>query len=53
MLKKFKIPFGPQDVAIMIGTGMVFFGLYLIYPPAAYIVIGAGIIYIGFPTGGE
>ena len=44
---KFKIKFEIQDFAMLIGAGALFYGIWLIYPPAAYIVIGVGIIYLG------
>jgi hypothetical protein len=30
-----------------VGAIGLFYGIYIIYPPAAYIVAGAGFIYIG------
>jgi len=39
--------FGLKDLLIVIGAGLLFYGIYLIYPPAAYIVIAVGLIYTG------
>ena len=36
-----------KDFAMLIGAGLLFYGIWLIYPPAAYIVIGVGVIYLG------
>ena len=47
--KRIKIPLGGQDVCIIAGAVMVFYGLHLVFPPAAFIVIGCGLIYLGFP----
>ena len=44
---KLKGKFGIKDLFILIGTGLLFYGIFLIYPPAAYIVIAVGLIFIG------
>ncbi len=44
---KFKIKFDIRDFALLLGAGALFYGIWLIYPPAAYIVIGVGVIYLG------
>jgi len=38
---------GLKDILIIVGTVMLFAGIYLIYPPAALITIGAGFIWLG------
>ncbi len=44
---KFKDKVDLKDLCILIGAGLLFYGLFLIYPPAAYIVAGAGFVYLG------
>ncbi len=44
---KFKGKFGLIDLLLLIGAGLLFYGLFLIYPPSAYIVAGAGFVYLG------
>jgi len=44
-----KVPLNMQDYSIMAGAVMVFYGIHLVYPPAAFIVIGSGLIYMGLP----
>ena len=44
---RFKDKFGIRDALLLIGAGVLFYGIFLIYPPAAYIVAGAGFIYMG------
>jgi len=36
-----------KDLLAIIGIGLLFYGIYLIYPPAAYIALGLGLIYVG------
>jgi hypothetical protein len=38
---------GIRDVLIILGTASVAAGLALIYVPAAFIVVGAGLIFLG------
>lgn len=35
------------DVLIILGAGAVIYGMYRIYPPAAWILAGIGVIAIG------
>ena len=44
---KFKDKFGIKDALLIIGAAGLFYGIWLIFPPAAYIVAGAGLIFIG------
>lgn len=39
-------PFNFADIILLIGTGSVFYGAFLIYQPAAYLLLGAGLIYM-------
>ncbi len=43
----FKKNFELKDLALLLGAGALFYGIWLIYPPAAYIVIGVGVLYLG------
>jgi len=43
----FKEKFGIKDILIFVGVASLFTGIWLIYPPAALIIIGAGLIYLG------
>ena len=43
----FKKSFELKDLMLFIGAGALFYGIYLIFPPAAFIVIGSGCIYLG------
>jgi hypothetical protein len=38
-----------KDMLMIIGLIMVGKGIYMIYPPAAWIVIGGFFIYLGWP----
>ncbi|MGD9276349.1 MAG: hypothetical protein PVJ67_04200 [Candidatus Pacearchaeota archaeon] len=42
-----KDKFGLRDFIILLGMGVLFYGIWLIYPPAAYIASGIGFIYLG------
>lgn len=42
-----KIAPDKSDCLLLIGVIAVFFGVYQIYPPAAYIVLGLGCIFLG------
>jgi len=44
---KFKDKFGLKDFVLLLGAGGLFYGIWLIYPPAAFIVIALGLIYLG------
>ena len=46
-MKKIKFPFDIDDLLVIVGMAGVFIGIWLIYHPAAYIIGGAGFIYIG------
>ena len=50
-LRNFKVSllkgFELKDFMLLLGAGALFYGIWLIYPPAAYIVIGVGVIYLG------
>jgi hypothetical protein len=37
--------FGFTDILLLLGTASVFYGTYLIYKPASFILLGAGLIY--------
>jgi len=37
-----------SDSFLYLGTGAVFFGVYLIYPPAAYITVGLIFLYVAW-----
>jgi len=47
-VKKSEKTFDMQDMLIIIGSLLVGFGLWRIYPPAAYIAIGAEILFLGY-----
>jgi len=40
--------FGLKDALVIIGVAALFYGIFTIYPPAAFIVLGAGFILLGF-----
>ena len=44
---KLKGKFELKDFVLLIGAGLLFYGLFLIYPPVAYIIIGGGLLYLG------
>jgi len=44
---KLKGKFELKDFILLIGAGLLFYGLFLIYPPVAYIIIGGGLLYLG------
>jgi len=46
-----KIHFDVGDALIIIGGGMVGIGLWLIYPPASLIILGAAITWLGIGAG--
>ena len=39
-----------KDILMLIGLAMAGRGIYMVYPPAAWFVIGTFIIYLGWPT---
>ena len=41
------------DILLFIGAGLAFYGIYLIYKPAAFIILGAGVIYLAIMREGE
>jgi len=38
-----------KEVLLIIGIGLVWYGLYMIYPPISFIVIGGGIVWFAYP----
>lgn len=46
-MKRFKSPFDQDDLLVLAGVAAVFIGIWLIYHPVAYIIGGAGLIYLG------
>ena len=46
-MKNLSKKFGLKDLLILIGAGVLFYGVWLIYPPAAYILIGMSLIFLG------
>lgn len=46
-IKKLADGIGPQELLAFGGLAMIGYGLYLVYPPAAWIVVGAALFYIG------
>ena len=40
-----KLKSAGNDVLMLAGVGLVFYGVFLIYQPAAFIVLGAGLVY--------
>ena len=40
------------DLILLTGAGSVFYGTYLIYKPASYIIIGIMLIILGYPKRG-
>lgn len=49
MLKNlFHIAPDESDCLLFFGTEAVFFGILLIYPPAAYIIVGVFFVYLAF-----
>ena len=40
-----------KDLLILLGGLMVGNGLYMVYPPAAWIICGVFIVYLGWPKG--
>jgi len=44
---KLRGKFGLDDFVMLLGTAGLFYGIWLIYPPAAFIVIGIWFIYLG------
>ncbi len=34
-----------SDCMILMGGGLVFYGVYQVYQPASFIILGAGLIY--------
>jgi hypothetical protein len=51
-LKNSKVKFDFNDFIILIGWLIAISGIWLIYQPAAYIVAGLSILYVGL-TGGN
>ncbi len=45
MFGKVKFPFDFTDCMIIAGGGLVCYGVYQVYPPASFIILGAGLIY--------
>ena len=43
----FKDKFGLKDLFMLIGGIGLFYGIFKIYPPAAFIVVSLGLIYLG------
>jgi hypothetical protein len=46
-----KLRFGIDDVLIVGGAGLFTAGIYQIYPPAAYIALGAALVFLGITVG--
>lgn len=42
-----------KDILLILGTIHVFYGLYLMFPPVAYIALGGFLMHIGWPEGGK
>ncbi len=40
-----KLKLALTDILLLLGAGLVFYGVYRIYEPAAFILIGTGLIY--------
>jgi hypothetical protein len=41
------------DAMVLTGFGMCFYGLYLCWPPLAWIICGAALIWYGLASSGE
>lgn len=42
-----------QEAGLTVGFLLFGYGIYTIYPPAAFIICGAMLMYFFFPRGGE
>jgi len=38
-----------HDVLIVAGVGMAAVGLWMVYPPAMFIAVGVGLLWLGMP----
>jgi len=38
-----------KEFLTLIGASLIWYGLYLIYPPVSYIIVGAGFIWFAYP----
>ena len=47
-MKKSEKTFDMKDVLIITGSLLIGFGLWKIYPPAAYLAIGAEMLFLGY-----
>lgn len=53
MLKRFRTNVEESDLFLCFGIEALFFGVYLVYPPAAYILTGVvftGLAYLSAPS---
>jgi len=40
-----------KELLLIIGIAAIWYGLYLIYPPVSYIIMGAGLVWFSYPKG--
>ena len=38
-----------KELLLLLGISAVWYGLYMIYPPVSFIIIGAGIVWFAYP----
>lgn len=39
-----------ESLLLLLGSVLIFYGLYQIYPPIAYVVLGGFLIFLSFPS---
>jgi len=51
VIKSFKNTINIKDIIMIIGLLMLAYGLYAIYKPSMYLIIGLFLIFLGWPSG--
>lgn len=46
ILRRVILPLDLADIILLVGSGSVFYGAFLIYQPVAYVLLGVGLIYL-------